>query len=166
MANLRKVLLSDICTKGTQWRRRMDTDTVTAFAQAMTAGDVFPPIALFERHGVLWCGDGHHRIEGARRAGLTEIAAEVRDGGKRDAIVHGLTENRRHGLRPSRADRRHAVLLMLRDEEPADVPQIADRTTRRLQRGFGRARVAGTRSGRRPPPSPERRNVLHKSVGL
>jgi hypothetical protein len=41
----------------------------------------------------------------------------VRQGGLRDAILHSAGANAAHGLRPTNADTRRAVLMLLQDEE-------------------------------------------------
>jgi hypothetical protein len=61
--------------------------------------------------------DGFHRVFAPRKAGLTEIAAEVRPGTQRDALVFDISANSVHGLARSNADKRHAVALVLADSE-------------------------------------------------
>lgn len=47
----------------------------------------------------------------------TDIAAEVRQGTRRDAILYSVGANATHGLRRTNADKRRAVETLLRDEE-------------------------------------------------
>jgi ParB-like chromosome segregation protein Spo0J len=78
----------------------------------------FPPVISFTDGGdFYWLGDGFHRVLAARQAGLTEIAAEVRGGTQRDALLFGICANGAHGLPRSNADKRHAVALVLADPE-------------------------------------------------
>jgi hypothetical protein len=50
-------------------------------------------------------------------AGITDVPCDVRQGGLRDAILHSAGANADHGVRRSNADKRRAVLMLLRDEE-------------------------------------------------
>ena len=47
--------------------RRLDNDTVTAYVEAMTNGDKFPPITVFSEDGTNWLAGGFHRIAAARK---------------------------------------------------------------------------------------------------
>jgi ribosomal protein S14 len=90
-----------------------------AMAEQIAEGGLrFPPVLLFKDGGdFYWLGDGFHRVVAARKAGLTEIAAEVREGTQRDALLFGICTNSTHGLPRSNADRRHAVALVFADPE-------------------------------------------------
>ena len=90
-----------------------------AMAEQVAEGGLrFPPVILFTDGGdFYWLGDGFHRVFAARKAGLSEIAAEVRQGTQRDAVLFGIGANRAHGLPRSNADKRHAVALLLADPE-------------------------------------------------
>jgi hypothetical protein len=77
----------------------------------------FPPVVLFTDGERYWVGDGFHRILAASRAGLKQIAAHVRLGTHRDAILFGISANNDHGLPRTHADKRKAVELLLGDEE-------------------------------------------------
>ncbi|HPB77059.1 MAG TPA: ParB/RepB/Spo0J family partition protein, partial [Chromatiaceae bacterium] len=65
----------------------IDGAVLNDYAEAMTAGSVFPPIVVFYDGTVHWLADGYHRLEAADEAGLKEITAEVRPGTKRDATL-------------------------------------------------------------------------------
>jgi hypothetical protein len=94
-------------------------DYTAAMAEHVAEGGLrFPPVILFKDGGdFYWLGDGFHRVLAARKAGLTEIAAEVRGGTQRDALLFGICANGTHGLPRSNADKRHAVSLVLADPE-------------------------------------------------
>lgn len=77
----------------------------------------FPPVILFADGETYHLGDGCHRVLAARLAGLTEIAAEVRPGTRRDAILFGISANNTHGLPRTNADKRKAVQILLEDAE-------------------------------------------------
>ena len=64
-----------------------------------------------------WLGAGFHRVLAARKAGLTEIAADGRPGTPRDAVLFGISANSGHGLPRTNADKRKAVSLLLADPE-------------------------------------------------
>jgi hypothetical protein len=93
-------------------------DYAAAMAQQLDAGGLcFPPVTLFSDGQAYWLADGWHRVLAARRAGLTQIAAEVRPGTHRDALLFAVAANGTHGLPRSRADKRKAVALLLTDAE-------------------------------------------------
>src|SRR5262249_33580652 len=49
--------------------------------------------------------------------GHQQLRVEVRQGTRRDAVLHAVGANASHGLRRTRADARRAVLLLLGDPE-------------------------------------------------
>jgi hypothetical protein len=94
--------------------RGVNAQTVAEYAEAMKAGAVFPPVVVFrDPKDVHWLADGFHRCGAAELAGLTEIAADVREGGRREALLHAASANAAHGLRRTNADKRRAVELVL-----------------------------------------------------
>jgi len=103
--------------------RGLNAATVKEYAAAMTAGAEFPPVVVFrDGKGVHWLGDGHHRTEAAKAAGRTEILADVREGGRKEALLHAARANGEHGLRRTTADKQRAVELVL-----AACPKMTDR---------------------------------------
>jgi hypothetical protein len=66
-----------------------------------------------------WIGDGFHRIKSRLESNLrgNKIEAIIHQGSKRDAILHSVGANSEHGLPRTDKDKRHAVELLLRDEE-------------------------------------------------
>lgn len=98
-----------------QCRASIDTGTVNEYAEAMTAGDKFPPIALFGTEKRSWIGDGWQRVLAARQIGLHTIDADLHSGGRIAALKHALGANIRHGLRRSNADKRRCVEIALRE---------------------------------------------------
>lgn len=95
-------------------RVRLDAATVEAYAEAMKAGATFPPIVVFrDSKGALFVGDGHHRVASALAASLTDLPADVRQGGRREALLHAAGSNAQHGLRRTQADVRRAIALVL-----------------------------------------------------
>lgn len=112
---------------GTQARAGLDANTVDEYRQLLTdngfndAGQpVWPfrdPVVLFYDGSEYWLGDGFHRVEACRRAGRFVIAAEVKAGTRRDAVLFAAGANSSHGLRRTRADVRRAIQLLLDDPE-------------------------------------------------
>ncbi len=102
---------------GTQPRSRISEKAVAEYAAAMRAGDEFPAVTVFLDGADRWLADGFHRVHAARRAGLADIAAEVRHGTRRDAVLFSVSANTSHGLRRTPGDVRRAIRLLLSDEE-------------------------------------------------
>jgi hypothetical protein len=89
-----------------------------AMKEQLAEGGVrFPAIVLFANDQNYWLADGFHRVLAARQAGLTEFAAEVRAGTRRDALLYSVSANTAHGLPRTNADKRKAVGLLLADGE-------------------------------------------------
>jgi len=102
---------------GTQPRGAMDGGVVIEYREQMQEGTIFPPITVFYDGADYWLADGFHRVDAAKIAGLTDIAADVRQGTQRDAILYSVGANAAHGLRRTNYDKRRAVERLLRDEE-------------------------------------------------
>lgn len=95
----------------------IDVGVVAEYAEAMEGGAEFPPVILFFDGTVYWPADGFHRIAATKKIGRDCIHADVREGRKRDAIMHAVGVNANHGLRRTNADKRRSVLALLRDPE-------------------------------------------------
>ncbi len=103
---------------GIQQRAAMlNSGIVAEYAEAMQAGAQFPPITIFNDGEINWLADGYHRAEAADEVGAKTIAAEIRQGTRRDAMLFACSANRTHGLRRSRADVRRAIETLLADDE-------------------------------------------------
>jgi hypothetical protein len=100
-----------------QPRAGMDMATVLEYAGEMQAGTQFPPVVVFFDGQSHWLADGFHRLEAARQSRFTIISADVREGGRREAVLYSVGANATHGLRRSNADKRRAVETLLRDDE-------------------------------------------------
>jgi hypothetical protein len=92
-------------------------DVVLEYVEAMRDDAVFPAVEVYYDGSVHWLADGFHRVEASRRLGRVTVDANVHAGSKRDAVLHAIRANLRHGLRATRADKRRAVELMLRDAD-------------------------------------------------
>src|SRR4051812_27722297 len=102
---------------GTQPRAAIDEETVADYARDMKAGASFPPVVVFHDGTDYWLADGFHRHRAARVVGRAEIAAQVRQGTRRDAVLFSVGANAAHGLRRSNEDKRRAVHRLLDDPE-------------------------------------------------
>jgi hypothetical protein len=95
----------------------IDDGIVGEYADAMSAGAEFPPIVVYFDGDSYWPADGFHRVAAAKKVARETIQAEVHDGGKRGALLHAVGVNAVHGLRRTAADKRRAIVAMLRDPE-------------------------------------------------
>ena len=111
---------------GTQPRARLDDAIIQEYAEAMIAGDVFPPVTTFHDGAVYWLADGFHRVNAALRAGRETIEATVHQGTQRDAILWSISANATHGLRRTNEDKRRAVTRLLQDPECAGLAVTVD----------------------------------------
>jgi len=98
-----------------QCRAAIDTETVNAYAERMTEGDKFPPVVLFGTANQCYIGDGWHRIMAARQIALVEIDADLRPGGRIDALKYALHANDANGLRRTNEDKRRCVSVALKE---------------------------------------------------
>lgn len=101
---------------GTQPRAEIDPFVVDDYAAAMNEAAGFPAIVVFYDGKDHWLADGFHRVQAAMKAGLKTLASDVRQGTRRDAVLHSVGANASHGLRRTNADKRRAVETLLRDE--------------------------------------------------
>lgn len=108
---------------GTQSRATLNQHVVDDYAEAIKAGATFPPITVFYDGKKHWLADGFHRFHAYQKAGKTKVAADVRQGTRRDAILHSVGANETHGLRRTRDDKRRAVLTLLNDSEWSAKPE-------------------------------------------
>jgi DNA modification methylase len=102
---------------GTQPRAAMEQNTVDEYAAEMREGVTFPPVTVYFDGQVYWLADGFHRVHAALEIGRRVIEAEVRQGTRREAVLHSVGANAAHGLRRLNADKRRAVETLLRDVE-------------------------------------------------
>ena len=109
--------LSDIkVDPACQARVTTDATKIAEYAEIMTEeGDVFPPVVTYYDGTAYWLSDGFHRYAAAEKAGLGSLKAETRQGTRRDAILYAVGANAT--LRRTIKDKRHAVGILLADEE-------------------------------------------------
>ena len=102
---------------GTQPREYLNELVISDYTEAMADGADFPPLVVFFDGSQYWLADGFHRFFAAKKRGLTSLAAEVREGARRDALLFAAGANATHGLRRTNADKRRAVMTLLKDDE-------------------------------------------------
>jgi ParB-like nuclease domain len=95
----------------------LDAGIVAEYAEALNDGATFPPITVFFDGEQYWLADGFHRVGAVKKLGLETITADVRQGTRRDAMLHAVGVNAVHGLRRTAADKRRAIVAMLRDPQ-------------------------------------------------
>lgn len=95
----------------------LNEGTVQNYMAVLENGDTLPAIVVFRLpDGGLLLSSGFHRIEAHKRLGLVEIAAEIREGTRQDAIRFAFEDNKSHGLPLSNKDKKAYMLARLEDE--------------------------------------------------
>ena len=107
---------------GTQPRAGLDPSVVADYASLITYADPdfwpFPPVVAYHDGRDYWLADGFHRIAAMRsQCPTADIPTDVRQGDRRDAILHSCGANAQHGLRRTNQDKRRAVMRLLQDDE-------------------------------------------------
>lgn len=102
---------------GTQPRAELTQEVIKEYAEAMKAGVMFPPVAVFYDGTSYWLADGFHRVEATLKIGASTITANLRPGTLREAVLYSVGVNAAHGLRRSNEDKRRAVATLLHDPE-------------------------------------------------
>jgi uncharacterized ParB-like nuclease family protein len=102
---------------GTQPRSTILRDVVEEYAAAMADGAKFPAITVFYDGAEHWLADGFHRLAATETAGREKINCDVRQGTRRDAVLHSVGANAAHGMRRTNDDKRRAVRVLLEDAE-------------------------------------------------
>lgn len=106
-----------VTTGGTQSRAQISEDTVASYAEAIENGALLPPIVVYHDGSAYWLADGFHRLMAYTRLGVEWIPADVKQGTRRDAVLYSVGANSDHGLPRTNADKRHAIGLLLADDE-------------------------------------------------
>jgi len=135
------VLISEIEVDGTQTRAALRPEAIGDYAEKLGSGEEMDPCVVFRDGHKMWLAAGHHRRDAYKSLGRTELPCVVRQGSKWDAIEYGIRDNLQHrGERLSREDKRHNVLLALRENhELADVAiaelcGVSDKTVTKCRR--------------------------------
>jgi ParB-like chromosome segregation protein Spo0J len=109
----------------TQIRKSLDTDALASYKETYESGGKIPPIVLYGTADAWWIGDGFHRVEAAGQAGLTEIEAKTKKGGKREARWYAMGANHEPGVRYTTKDKQRAVELALLDAKWVKLSNVA-----------------------------------------
>lgn len=130
-------------TAATQVRIRIDKGMVDQYTEDFENGAAFPPLTCFreENSERIILADGFHRLRAAINAGREEIGCNIFVGGMREALMEALGSNAEHGFRRTKADKRHAVQMALKDpeisqlqqQEIAEVCRVHRNTVRKIQ---------------------------------
>jgi hypothetical protein len=102
---------------GTQPRAAIDFNVVQEYGEAIADCALLPPVTVYFDGAEYWLADGFHRWHAHEALGAVEIAADVRQGTQRDAVLFSCSANAAHGMRRTNADKRRAVLRLLDDAE-------------------------------------------------
>lgn len=102
---------------GTQPRGEIDQNVVREYAEAITAGAIFPEAVVFYDGTAYWLADGFHRYWAHKQAGREDMLVEIKMGTRREAVLWSAGANATHGLRRTRADVQRAIDMLLADEE-------------------------------------------------
>lgn len=124
-----------------QCRESIQMGVVAEYKESLANGVTFPPLVVFFDGKTNWVADGFHRGHAYRDTGVVTCPCDVRQGTKRDAILYACGANASHGLKRTNADKRRAVLTLLRD---AEWSQWSDRELGR-RAGVGHDMVASLR---------------------
>jgi hypothetical protein len=130
-----------------QSRSSLREDVVEDYAERLHAGEVFPPVVVFQQDHRYYIGDGWHRIHAVQKNGGTSVRAVVHPGGRAAALLFALGANSQHGLMRTSADKRHAAAVALRefqnrsDRELAKLCAVSDKTVASV-RNCGNSAVA------------------------
>lgn len=118
---IKQIKLSEIVIDaGTQQREIINVEIVSEYAEAIKCGAKFPPVVVFSDGVNYYLVDGFHRRHAYASLEIPTIDAEVHDGTVRDAVLFSAGANGSHGLRPTNADKRKSVLMLLADSEWAE----------------------------------------------
>jgi len=109
-----------------QCRAQIDIATVNDYAERMSEGDVFPPLLLYGTPKKCWIGDGWHRVMAVKQLGFLEVDADVKPGGRVDALRCALSANAVHGQRRSNKDKRRCVEIALKEFPKLSSSMIAE----------------------------------------
>lgn len=125
LAEVRTLAIASIRRDGrTQHRLSTDPSIIEEYSELMRAGVVFPPVTVWWDGKDYWLSDGFQRIAAAERAGLKDLAAEVRQGGLEDALWDSYTANAVHGLRRSPAETKAVIRLALQHPNAANLSNM------------------------------------------
>lgn len=99
-----------------QPRAIIDAETVKDYAETYLSGDHnIPPVIVYFDGKDYRLADGWHRYHARKRANFEDIEADVRSGGKDEALLFSVGANAEHGVRRTHEDKRLAVIKVLKN---------------------------------------------------
>jgi ParB-like chromosome segregation protein Spo0J len=111
-----------------QPRARIDHATIEHYAELLADGVKLPPVELVFDGQTTWLANGYHRYFGHQKAGLEDIEAVVRFGGKNEALRLSLGANADHGQPRTNRDlgRAYDLAVLHRLVDPTSVEQVME----------------------------------------
>ena len=100
-----------------QPRLSVSNSIIAEYRELWESGVQLPPVQVVSDDETFWLVDGFHRVESAKRAGKTEIEANIERGDYRTAMLRAASANATHGLRRTSAEKRLQVQRLLEDSE-------------------------------------------------
>jgi hypothetical protein len=101
-----------------QPRLEMDDAKIKEYEDLMADGVEFAPVVVFSpAEGEFLLSDGWHRYEAAKLLEKDTLRAEIRSGGKREAILYAIQANTIHGIKLTREEKQQAAKKLLADPE-------------------------------------------------
>lgn len=98
-----------------QPRAAIDRTVLEDYVQLLVDGAVFPPVVVYREGTVLWLADGFHRWHAHKVVDADSIDAVVHDGSRRQALLHSLAANSKHGLQRGATDYTRAYEIACRN---------------------------------------------------
>ncbi|HLX61016.1 MAG TPA: DUF488 family protein [Planctomycetota bacterium] len=147
------VALDEICQdRSANCRQDLNEIIINEYKQLMAEGVVFPPVLLVKNKQTLFVGDGQHRLEAAKGAGMTHFPAIVTTGDRCETMIASLKANAKTGLRLTNKDKGKAVQFLLSDTDAktwsdrriADLAGCSDRFVAKLRAQLQRTTPNGS----------------------
>lgn len=142
--NTKRLSLEEIdIYSGTQTRVSTNDEAVEGYAEAMKLGAEFPPVIVFFDGAKYYLADGFHRYLAAKKIEERDLAAEVREGTRGDALIHALGANATNGVYRTNADKRNAAEIALEEWTDrsnaylADICKVSIDLVRRVRKQLG-----------------------------
>jgi hypothetical protein len=111
---MKKLELSLIRLDGdTQVRQELNQTTVDSYAELIQDGVSFTPVTVFYDGSDHWLSSGFHRYFAHKKAGHSEIDAEVITGTLEEAKLHAIQANNKNGLPLTNNEKRQNVTRLL-----------------------------------------------------
>jgi hypothetical protein len=100
-----------------QPRVELNREAVLDYIDKIGSDEPLPPADVFQTDEGYVLADGFHRFEAHRLAGKRKIEVNLLQGDRRDAFLHGVRANQKHGVRFTNADKNKICTRILKDPE-------------------------------------------------